>query len=215
MRTWMNKGLLRRGLWATGLLGLALLQGCATRVKADATQNPAPATALSAFSRIELQPARLATGVQGNEAAVAKIQENLVKDLAEVLPAWNAGPDNGRKLTITPVVEQLQFNAGAKRVLLGPMAGSSGVQMRLQMRDEAGREVATPEFYQRAGAWAAGFVMGVHDNLMLTRVANLASGYLIANYKDAVGGPTGADDKAVGGKRAAAPASTPAPAPVQ
>lgn len=212
MRTWMNKGLLQRGLWAMGLLGLALVQGCATRVKAEATQNPAPTEAFSAFGRIELQPARLASNVQGREAAVTKIQENLVKDLAEALPAWNAGPDNGRKLIITPVIEQLQFNAGAKRVLLGPMAGSSGVQMRLQIRDEAGRVVATPEFYQRAGAWAAGFVMGVHDNLMLTRVANLASGYLIANHKDAVGGPTGADAKALGVAR---PAAADAAAPVQ
>jgi hypothetical protein len=32
---------------------------------------------------------------------------------------------------------------------------------------------------------------------MLMRVANLASGYIVANYDKAVGGPTGADDKAV------------------
>ncbi len=44
---------------------------------------------------------------------------------------------------------------------------------------------------------AAGFVMGVHDNIMLTRVANLASGYVLANYSVAKGGPTGADDKAL------------------
>jgi hypothetical protein len=42
-----------------------------------------------------------------------------------------------------------------------------------------------------------GFTLGVTDNLMLTRVANLASGYIIANYDQAVGGPSGADDKAV------------------
>jgi hypothetical protein len=35
------------------------------------------------------------------------------------------------------------------------------------------------------------------DNLMLMRVANLASGYVIANYDKAVGGPTGADDRAI------------------
>lgn len=32
---------------------------------------------------------------------------------------------------------------------------------------------------------------------LLTRVANLASGYLTANYERAVGGPTGADDRSV------------------
>ncbi len=44
---------------------------------------------------------------------------------------------------------------------------------------------------------AAGWTFGVHDNLMLTRVANLASAYVIANYSRPVGGPTGADDKAL------------------
>jgi hypothetical protein len=32
---------------------------------------------------------------------------------------------------------------------------------------------------------------------MLTRVAKLASDYVIANYEHAVGGPSGADDNAV------------------
>jgi hypothetical protein len=39
--------------------------------------------------------------------------------------------------------------------------------------------------------------MGAMDNVMLTRVASLASGYIVNNYDKAVGGPTGADDKAV------------------
>jgi hypothetical protein len=118
--------------------------------------------------------------------------------MEEPLKKWKARPANGRTLVIQPVVEELSFKHGAKRVLLGPLAGSSGVLMRVQVKDSKGNLIANPEFFQRAQAMGAGFTFGVHDNLMLTRVANLASGYLTANYERAVGGPTGADDKAVG-----------------
>ena len=39
---------------------------------------------------------------------------------------------------------------------------------------------------------AAGFAFGVVDGAMLTRVANLSSQYIIANYDRVQGGPTGA-----------------------
>ena len=192
----MNKAL-KPVLWAAGLLALSLLQGCATRVKASTTSNPAPTEAFSAFGRIEVKPAVFAEGYKGNLAGVAKINENINKDLAESLKKWNAGPENGRVLTIEPIVEEMQFQSGVKRVFLGPLAGSSGVRMRVIIRDNKGNEIARPEFFQRASAMAAGFMLGVHDNLMLTRVANLTSAYVKANYVRAEGGPTGADDKAM------------------
>lgn len=192
----MNKAL-KPVLWAAGLLALSLVQGCATRVKASTTSNPAPTEAFSAFGRIEVKPAVFAEGYKGNLAGVAKINENINKDLAESLKKWNAGPENGRVLIIEPIVEEMQFQSGVKRVFLGPLAGSSGVRMRVIIRDNKGNEIARPEFFQRASAMAAGFMLGVHDNLMLTRVANLTSAYVKANYVRAEGGPTGADDKAM------------------
>lgn len=192
----MNKAL-KPVLWAAGLLALSLVQGCATRVKASTTSNPAPTEAFSAFGRIEVKPAVFAEGYKGNLAGVAKINENINKDLAESLKKWNAGPENGRVLTIEPIVEEMQFQSGVKRVFLGPLAGSSGVRMRVIIRDNKGNEIARPEFFQRASAMAAGFMLGVHDNLMLTRVANLTSAYVKSNYVRAEGGPTGADDKAM------------------
>lgn len=192
----MNKAL-KPVLWAAGLLALSLVQGCATRVKASTTSNPAPTEAFSAFGRIEVKPAVFAEGYKGNLAGVAKINENINKDLGESLKKWNAGPENGRVLTIEPIVEEMQFQSGVKRVFLGPLAGSSGVRMRVIIRDNKGNEIARPEFFQRASAMAAGFMLGVHDNLMLTRVANLTSSYVKANYVRAEGGPTGADDKAM------------------
>lgn len=187
----------RRLLLLASAAGMLALPGCATRVKATSLTNPPPLEPFSAFARIELKPVGVAVGAGADPAGVAKIQENLQKDLAGSLVAWNKGNENGRRLVIEPVVKELQFQHGAKRVLLGPFAGSSGVLLELKITDEKGRDVATPQFFQRADAMAAGFVLGVHDNLMLTRVANLASAYVIDNYAQAKGGPTGADDKAI------------------
>lgn len=188
---------LKRGLLLSAIFALFLLQGCATSVKANATQNPAPKEAFASFGRIIVKPAIFKDGYSGDISGLLKINDNIQKDLAGPLESWNKRPANGRTLVIQPVVEEIQFQHGAKRVLLGPLAGSSGVLLRLNVTDTEGNSVARPEFFQRAAAMAAGFVFGVHDNLMLTRVANLASGYVISNYSTAVGGPTGADDKAL------------------
>ena len=192
----MNK-LSKRLFLAGCVAALAVLQGCATSIKASSSTNPPPAEAFSAFGRIEVRPAVFLDGVKGNAGALSKINDNIQRDLVASLAEWNRGPGNGRTLIVEPVVEQLSFKHGAGRVLLGPLAGSSGVLMRLNIHDGRGRVIASPEFFQRADAMAAGFLMGVHDNLMLTRVGNLASGYLIANYGAPLGGPTGADDKSV------------------
>lgn len=177
------------------VFGFVALQGCATKIKASSTQNPPPKEAFSGFSRIELRTVVFKQGVAGDAAGLAKIDENLKKQLRDALPKWNATPDNGRRLVIEPVIEEMSFKHGAKRVLLGPMAGGSGVLMRLNVRDSNGQEIASPEFFSLSGAWSGGFTLGVNDNLMLMRVAELAGKYVIANYDRAQGGPTGADDK--------------------
>ena len=103
---------------AGALLALTMLQGCATRIKASSTTNPPPSEAFSSFGRIEVKPTVFAEGYKGNQAGMAKIDENIRKDLAESLTSWNAAPANGRVLTIEPIVEEIQFKSGAKRVLL-------------------------------------------------------------------------------------------------
>jgi hypothetical protein len=184
-------------LMVSGLLALTFLQGCATKIKASSAQNPAPTEAFSNFGRIVVKPVVFKSGYAGDYAGLAKIQENLKKDLAPSLATWNGRATNGRTLVIEPIVEELQFKHGASRVLLGPLAGSSGVLMRVKISDANGALVSSPEFFQRADAWSAGWVMGVSDNLMLVRVASLTSRYIIANYGHAHGGPTGADHKAI------------------
>ena len=174
-----------------------MLQGCATRVKASATENPPPKEAFSAYGRIEVRQAMFKPGYSGSGPGLAKIQANLQVDLANSLETWNKRPPNGRTLIIEPIVDEIQFQRVGMRIAFGPLAGSSGVLMHLKISDTNGNVVATPEFFQRADAMAGGFTLGVLDNLMLTRVANLASHYIIANYSSAQGGPTGADDKAI------------------
>lgn len=190
-----------KGLIATTILASAtLLSGCATSIKASSNTNPAPSEAFSAFGRVEVKQAVFAAGVEGNVAALGKINENIQHDLAPSLLEWNKRPDNGRTLVIQPIVEQMSFKHGAGRILLGPLAGSSGVLMRLVIKDSNGRLIGNPEFFQRANAMAAGWTFGVHDNMMLTRVANLSSRYVQNNFARAVGGPTGADDPAIEAK---------------
>ncbi|MES2047249.1 MAG: hypothetical protein V4447_02530 [Pseudomonadota bacterium] len=187
-------------LLALSILAIGALQGCATNIKATSLTNPPPREAFSTYGRIELKPTLFRAGYTGDEAGLARIEGNMAKNLADSLETWNKRPANGRTLIIEPIVEELQFTRGATRVLLGPLAGSSGVLMRIKITDASGKIIATPEFFQRADAMAAGFLFGIHDNLMLTRVANLASKYVINNYAQAEGGSTGADDKAIGVK---------------
>lgn len=188
----------RRILLASAIaLSLTATMGCATKIKASTTQNPAPAQAFSHYGRIDVKPVVFQAGYNGNTDALAKIQANLTKDMSTPLQTWNSRPDNGRRLTVTPVVEELSFKSSTKRVFLGPLAGSSGVLMRVTIKDQDGKVIAAPEFYKRAAAFSGGFTLGTMDNLMLTRVANLASDYLIVNYDKAVGGPSGADDQAI------------------
>ncbi len=187
-------------LMAVGLTSALLLSGCATSIKASTAQNPPPKEAFSHYGRIEIKPVVFKAGYQGDAAGLAKIEENFRAEVAPSLVAWNQRPDNGRTLVIEPVVEELSFKHGAKRVLLGPLAGSSGVLMRVSVHDANGTVIANPEFFQRAAAMGAGFLWGIQDNLMLTRVGKLAGGYVLDNYDAARGGPTGADDKAIAAK---------------
>lgn len=184
-------------LLGAGLAALVLVQGCATHVKSSNLTNPPPAEAFKNFGRIEVKTAVFAPGAKGKQNGVDRIDANIKKDIAKKLAEWNSRPDNGRTLVVEPVVEQLELTGGASRVMFGPLAGSSGVLMRMNIRDSKGKLIASPEFFQRADAMAAGWALGVGDGLMLTRVSNLATDYLIANFDEARGGPTGADSKAV------------------
>lgn len=187
----------RRRAFAAAFAGALLLAGCATNIKATRTANPPPREAFANFGRIEVKPAVLAPAAAGQPKVLVKIQENIDHDLGPSLVEWNRRPDNGRRLLIEPVIEEARFVGVGPRILVGPLAGSSVVRMTVRFTDaSSGKLVDLPEFYQRSSA-GAGFALGVADNMMLTRTANLVSRYIIRNYAVAEGGPTGATDELV------------------
>jgi hypothetical protein len=183
-------------------LGVALLgaAGCATHIKTDVVYNPAPAEKFSAFPRIELKRIALPppyAGQEANEKALVKIQDNLSTRMSDALAKWNTAPSTNaaaRTLVIEPVISEIKFINATARVWAGPMAGSSAVVLKVRIIEkETGRTIAEPVFFSRAAAWGGAATFGTTDNLMLTRVANRLSDYLLANYDRAVGGPSGAE----------------------
>lgn len=172
--------------------------GCVTTVDTpESTFNPAPTSSLSAYKQIELLPIRVATSVQGNNAnqrALRKIQENVDAKIRPTLIGWNENPSaasNGH-LVIEPVITELKFVSGGTRFMVGSLAGSSAVVMKAKIYDkDSGEIIAHPEFYQRAAAMGGAYSVGVTDNLMLDRIANLLVDYLNDNYAQPVGGRTG------------------------
>jgi hypothetical protein len=152
------------------------------------------------FTAFELKPVTLAPRYANNdtnEKALVKIQENLSLVMEPTITNWNhVGAAKGappRTLVITPVVTEIKFIGGAARFWAGPAADSSAVVLRVTITEkETGRTIATPEFYSAAGAWSGSWTIGGTDNAMLGRIAAKVTDYLIKNYTNPVGGPTGA-----------------------
>ncbi len=186
----------------TLLFALPLLAACTTDYITPPASafNPPPSTPLSAFENVELAAIAIQPPYgthEKNIAAATKIQENLVANLAGFMEVWNqdsGGAATMGTLVIEPVITQIKFISASGRVMAGAMAGSSAVVMVVSFRQkETGTVVAAPEFFQRAQAMAGAYTFGVHDNMMLTRVAKLISDYVQANYLQATGGPTGVE----------------------
>lgn len=126
-------------------------------------------------------------GDAGDQKAVAQIgsqlrscMRNVLRDLSDVSGASGTAP---AALVIEPSIVDLKKVNTAERIFLGPAAGSSAVLLKVKFLDTVANEVvAEPVFYGRADAWAGAFTFAVHDNKMLTRIINDASGYAQSNY---------------------------------
>jgi hypothetical protein len=173
------------------IAAFAVLTGCATNIKPTVTSNPAPARALKEFQQFELKPLAADPGVTEKEpAAVKKINENLNLRINSVTGPWTRA--EGDTLIIEPRVREIKFVSSTQRVFTGALSGSSAVRMTVKLTDKAsGAVIAEPEFYQRAAAQGGNFSLGVTDNLMLDRIAQVLAEYMQRNYSQAVGGPTG------------------------
>ena len=179
---------------------LAFLVGCATTyIKADATTNPPPAQALSAFSKFEVVPIAMGApykGQEANEKALKKIQENFDLRVNPKVASWNANASaSGKTLRIEPYIQDIKFVNATARVWSGAMSGSSAVLLRMRLIDAStGTEIAHPQFFQRAAAMGGAWTLGATDNNMLIRIADLAAKYLDSNYQSPTTTATGASE---------------------
>jgi hypothetical protein len=178
-----------------GAVAVALAQ-----VALAAPLNPAPANKLQGYSGYELKALTVDASVgekKNLDKVVARVDQNLHKDIDPILANWNAQPDaaNAQKLVIEPHLIDVHKPSGATRFFAGAMAGNGYIKMKVVIAEQpSGKIIAEPEFYRRASAVAGAWTMGAHDNAMLDKVAGLVANYLNANYSEAVGGQTGYED---------------------
>jgi hypothetical protein len=163
-------------------------------------QNPPPANVLAGYDAYELAPIAMEpplAGDAGKEKAKAKIQEHMNNETGPIIAQWNtdaAGSTRGQKLVLEPRIEKLKVVSSGARFWAGAFAGDSYVVMKLKIVEQpSGTVVAEPEFYQRAAAMSGAWTIGGQDKDMMQRIVLLTNKYLLTNYEQATGGPTGYD----------------------
>ena len=171
------------------------LVSCITNIHPSRETNPPPAEPFSSFSNFVLEPATVSPDAgEVDPDAVNKIQQNLDEHIRPLLKTWRdnaqAGETSGT-LVMTPTIMQLKYVSTGTRFWEGAYAGSSAVVMTLRIVEQgSGKEIADPEFYQRAEAMGAAYSFGATDKDMLARIAEITARYLHENYSQAVGGST-------------------------
>jgi hypothetical protein len=174
---------------------VAALIGCAT---AWATPiNPPPAHKLQGYAGYELKDVAFDPNLSDKknvQKVVAKVDENLKRNVQPILQNWNASSNAraSQKIVIEPYITSLHKPSGATRFFAGAFAGDGHINVKVRIVEEpSGKVIAEPEFYRRANAMAGAWTVGGHDNAMLEKVTGLVANYLSANYTEAVGGETG------------------------
>jgi ABC-type Na+ efflux pump permease subunit len=187
---------MNRSLFIRTLLAVAVI-ACSTGAQAEVAKNPPPAHKLQGYSGYELKPVTMNPELaekKNIDKVVAKVQENLSKNVGAVVTGWNSSADASakEKLVIEPYIESLHKPSGANRFFAGAAAGNGRILMKVKITEQpSGKVVAEPEFYRQANAMAGAWTLGAHDNAMLEKVTQLLANYLSANYSEAVGGDTG------------------------
>lgn len=181
-----------------GIMMIMYFTGCATRdIRVGDFDNPPPLRKFSDYTHFKLENITIAdayASAEPNIKAKNKIQENIDMRLLPILKAWNDKQNHtlNETMVFEPNIKQIKFIGGAARFWVGAMAGSSAVVMELVCREKSsGKQIAVAEFYQQGNAFGGGLSIGATDNMMLTRIADLVSDYIVNNYESAVGGPTG------------------------
>ncbi len=186
----MNRKLLRTARTAlfVGVLALAL-------PALAALENPPAANKLQGYAGYELKPVVLNPELASKknvDKVVAKVEEEMKKNVGSVLTSWTPDSANAQKLVIEPYIESLHKPSGANRFFGGAMAGSGRILMKLKITEQpSGNVIGEPEFYRHANAVAGAWTLGAHDNAMLVRVTELVAAYLTQNYTEPKATPTG------------------------
>ncbi len=163
-------------------------------------QNPPPLNALGGYDAYELAPIAMGpplAGDAGKEKAKGKIQEHMNNETGPIIAQWNtdaAGSTRGQTLLFEPHIEKLKVVSGGARFWAGAFAGDSYVVIKLRIVEQpSGTVLGEPEFYQRAAAMSGAWTVGGQDKDMMHRIVLLTNKYLLMNYEQPVGGPTGYD----------------------
>lgn len=184
----MVKG--KQQLVTLGLLMTAILfQGCATNLRKPAQAPQPPTVKFSKFRLIRLNHVTISKEFgqnAANQKARKKIDEVLFAEMRKVF-AKKIQDATGAKdrwfskaVIVEPHIEEIKFIGGGVRFMLGAMAGSSAVLMKVTYKDAKGTVIAEPEFYRSASAFAGG-MYGSADNAMLAEIAKDIVNYTAAN----------------------------------
>jgi hypothetical protein len=158
-------------------------------------QNPPAANKLQGYAGYELKPVTLNPDLAGKknvDKVVAKVEEDLKRNVGAVLAGWAPDSANPQSIVIEPRIESLHKPSGANRFFAGAAAGAGRILMKVKITEQpSGKVIGEPEFYRHANAMAGAWTFGAHDNAMLEKVTQLVANYLTANYTEPTSTQTG------------------------
>ena len=190
---------------------LALMtSGCATAPIKDAGEQVAsqkpPETKFRAFEKIYLRSTGINSALAShpaNQKALVRIDEYLLSRVLQIFPSLTVIEANEQldgldknSLLIEPFVDDIRFIGETARTwafvggggLARVLAGASYVNLSVTFTDlSQDKIIASPTFYQRAGAFTGAWSGGENDRSMLTRVGDLASEYILLHLTEATG----------------------------
>jgi hypothetical protein len=167
------------------VLAMIFTQGCATNLSKPAALPQPSKVRFSQFKNVEMKNVEISlqfASSGANQKAARRINEHLFTKMNMIFPGLNHGQEEGRTLLIEPYIKEIKFVGGGARFMVGALAGSSAVLMKVTYTDQStGEVVAEPEFYQDASAFGGAHTMGSTDNQMLDAIAQDVANYSVAN----------------------------------
>jgi len=163
-------------------------QGCATNLRKPSGPPQPAKIKFSTFQGFQMAPVTISqkfAKAEANQKASRKINEVLSDCMHLAFPTLNELEETDSDvstLLIQPNIEEIKFIGGGARFMVGAMAGSSAVLMKVTYSiKETGEVIAEPEFYRQANAFGGAYSMGTTDNMMLNTIAQDICTYTGAN----------------------------------